>query len=1034
MLDSHNNGYRPIGVIFCAFFTFAAMACAGTYSGGTGTAANPYKIASKADLFALAATPGDYSKCFMLTADIDLAGETFTTAVIAPDTKSYSGFDGKPFTGLFDGNGHIISNLTIAASGKDYIGLFGSVDSGGQIRNLCIENSNLKGRDYVGCLVGYNDSGTITSCRTNGVVSGSRYTGGLVGENSGKITECSTAGAVSGWSDSAYISGLVGENHKNITACYTTCTVTSNGDYTGGLVGCSWGGTITACYATGAVSGSDHTYNIGGLVGRNDGMIVACYASGMVSGSTYYYDVGGLVGENYNKGTIKTSFWDIQTTGQTGSSGGKGLSTDKMKALSIYQNAGWTDYGWVIQDGADYPRLSWENTGGTPIPPAVIPFAGTGTEEDPYLISTPQEFAALSWYSGVLDKQIHLTQDLDMNNMLLYPIGDLGPITGVFDGENHVLRNVKINQPKNHFVGIFSSIGSGGQIRNLGVMNADIRGGGNLGGLVGMNFPNGTITSCYVTGSIVGTDGIDSEIGGLAGYSSGTIESCYADSTVKGFSNAVTSSVVGGLVGRNDSGTVKDCYAAGTLNGSVIGGLVGYNCLGRIVVCYATGTVKGSEGHDGGLVGENWGGEISACFWDMQTSGQTGSSGGRGLTTEQMKTLSIYQNAGWADQGWVMQDGADYPRLSWENTDGTPIPQAVIPFAGSGTTEDPYVISTAEEFAALSWYSGVLNRQICLTQDLDLSGVSLYPIGDLGSFTGEFDGKGYVLSNGAIHQPEDVHVGLFSVVGSGGQIRNLGVENVNITGYRYVGSLVGYNMSGSVTSCYAIGAVSGTGEVGGLVGENAYGVITSCYATGTVSGSYYNVGGLVGLNYVGRVMACYASGAVSGTGEIGGLVGYTLSGSITSCYASGAVSGTYSSVGGLVGVNENAAEITDCFWDRETTGRAFSGGGTGLTTAEMKTLSTFTGAGWDFVGESVNGTADVWRMCADGVEYPRLSWEFSTGGDFACPDGVSLDDLLYLAGRWLASTPATVGSADVDGNGKVDLSDFEVLADNWMRM
>jgi len=99
----------------------------------------------------------------------------------------------------------------------------------------------------------------------------------------------------------------------------------------------------------------------------------------------------------------------------------------------------------------------------------------------------------------------------------------------------------------------------------------------------------------------------------------------------------------------------------------------------------------------------------------------------------------------------------------------------------------------------------------------------------------------------------------------------------------------------------------------------------------------------------------------------------------------------------------------------------------------MKTISTFTDAGWDFVGESKKGTKDVWRMCADGVDYPRLSWEFSGGGDMDCPDGVTLEDLLYLAGRWMASTPATFGAADANADGRVDLLDLAILSENWGR-
>ncbi len=69
----------------------------------------------------------------------------------------------------------------------------------------------------------------------------------------------------------------------------------------------------------------------------------------------------------------------------------------------------------------------------------------------------------------------------------------------------------------------------------------------------------------------------------------------------------------------------------------------------------------------------------------------------------------------------------------------------------------------------------------------------------------------------------------------------------------------------------------------------------------------------------------------------------------------------------------------------------------------------------------------------NSADYPRLAWEYSTGGDFACPEGVALDDLLYLSERWLATTPATAGAADANGDGKVNLYDFVALSSGWMK-
>jgi hypothetical protein len=189
------------------------------------------------------------------------------------------------------------------------------------------------------------------------------------------------------------------------------------------------------------------------------------------------------------------------------------------------------------------------------------------------------------------------------------------------------------------------------------------------------------------------------------------------------------------------------------------------------------------------------------------------------------------------------------------------------------------------------------------------------------------------------------------------------------------GGLVGYNGGGGgISSCYSTSTVSGgsnSGGIGGLVGYNEWGNISNCYSTGTVSGNY-GVGGLVGIND-GSVSNCYSIGAVSGQSDIGGLVGinYRLD-QINNCYSTGMVSGT-EYVGGFVGYHYFDGWYPDVFsgnfWDIQTSGQTVgigngaSDGVSGMTTSQMKTLSTFTSAGWNF--------ANVWNII-EGQTYPFL--------------------------------------------------------------
>ena len=169
---------------------------------------------------------------------------------------------------------------------------------------------------------------------------------------------------------------------------------------------------------------------------------------------------------------------------------------------------------------------------------------------------------------------------------------------------------------------------------------------------------------------------------------------------------------------------------------------------------------------------------------------------------------------------------------------------------GDGNTVNPYKIANVTDWQELTTKNGDWGSSFILTADVNMGGIDRGSVGNVDrQFTGVFDGNNNVISGAVINQPGSAYVGLFGYVGSGGQIRNLGVEDVNVTGDIYVGGLVGYNDGGTLTSCYATGSVTGTYIcTGGLVGENfGLGSLTDCYATCSVTGIYW-VGGLVGVN------------------------------------------------------------------------------------------------------------------------------------------------------------------------------------------
>jgi len=243
-------------------------------------------------------------------------------------------------------------------------------------------------------------------------------------------------------------------------------------------------------------------------------------------------------------------------------------------------------------------------------------------------------------------------------------------------------------------------------------------------------------------------------------------------------------------------------------------------------------------------------------------------------------------------------------------------------------------------------------------------------------FSGVFDGGGRVISGLTITGTG--HLGLFGQLRPGADVRRLRLVDVNIVGSDdFLGGLVGAKEGGTVTQCSSAGTVYGQGDcVGGLVGSNR-GPVTQCSSAGTASGKNC-VGGLVGYTHEGTIQDCYSTASSGGQDDVGGLVGYRLAGRIMKCYAAGHVVG-HRNVAGLLGMSVGGTygdPVLDCFWDAETSGqeRVVPWSGTGKATAEMQRAKTFLNACWDFVGESKNGTEDVWWI-DEGKDYPRLWWE-----------------------------------------------------------
>ncbi|HML73769.1 MAG TPA: hypothetical protein PKB02_04665 [Anaerohalosphaeraceae bacterium] len=669
---------------------------AATYGGGSGTQEDPYQIRTAEQMNTIGANPADWNKCFKLMNDIDMSIYTGTQYNIIGNSTT-------GFSGTFDGDHHKINKLSITGTSQKYVGIFGCIGFAGHIKNLGIVNLDIQGDDYVGGLCGGN-YGIIHKSYVAGMVTGNYYSGGLCGYNSGTIRQSCAKTFVKG------------------------------GDCVGGLCGYNYKGTISQTYATNSVMGESW---IGGLCGFNySGTINQSYATSSVVGGDK--SVGGLCA--YNSGVITDSYWDTNSSGQAGGAGGWRLTSVQMKQAASF--AGWNDGTWAIEEGTSTPHLLWENTSGNLITTNYVArtYMGSGTADDPYQIANAKDLLCLGHRTLDWNSQYILVDNIDLSEVNFTQAviaGGGGMFTGTFNGNSHVIAHLNINNPEQGLVGLFGQISSSGQVKKLRLINVNIIGRDNAGGLCGYN--GGTINQCYVTGIVTGHFVC---LGGLCGSNSGNIVQSCAIGVVTGnwsigglcgdnygtisqswaMGSGVGNLWIGGLCGSN-LGIISQSYSTDTVTGSdYVGGLCGGNYCGTINHSYATGITIGNY-FVGGLCGDMSSGTIINCFWNIETSGQSIgvgyglSTGVTGKTTAEMMTRSTFTDAGWdfdADDGdtadWMMlRPGEDYPRLKW---------QTVYP----GDIAGLYGVDMAD-FAELAEHWLNLNCPAdCEEADIDLSG------------------------------------------------------------------------------------------------------------------------------------------------------------------------------------------------------------------------------------------------------------------------------------------------------------------------
>lgn len=426
----------------------------------------------------------------------DLNNDGTTNGLMTELTKADNyGFDSigtssTPFDGHFIGNMHTIKNLTIV-NDTNYTGLFGY--NTGIIEGLTLSNINVSGVAYTGGLVGYSNSGTIKGITiVNGNVEGTTDVGGIAGTiKTTSMSEVAYDGDVLG---SSAVGGIVGSMNQT-------------------------GNSIIGSLANVNVTAEQ---NLGGIVGFNN---VANSIYGVVeSGNIHATNTHATASSFYPSTSIyllNDATYQLGTNEATPASNIVISDNEKINFYDLFMDT------WIGGDNNssgyyfDYNQLGKIAIKSTAIDeiPETPTLSGQGTQEDPYLINSEEEWKQASLYPGS-GYYFRLEENLDFTDNHYYALGSnyIGTTNNYYknklNGNGHSLNNISVVGQNN--TGAITGYNSGGTIEDLTLNNINVRGNLNVGGLVGYS-NTGTIRG--ITLNNVNVNSTANYAGGLIGYS-----------------------------------------------------------------------------------------------------------------------------------------------------------------------------------------------------------------------------------------------------------------------------------------------------------------------------------------------------------------------------------------------------------------------------------------------------------------------------------------------------------------------------------
>lgn len=550
---------------------------------------------------------------------------------------------------------------------------------------------------------------------------------------------------------------------------------------------------------------------------------------------------------------------------------------------------------------------------------------GTGTENDPYQISTAAQLAyfaknvnAGNWYDG---EYIILKNNINLNDKEWTPIGtDSHPFRGNFDGGNHTVTRMRISDSSVDYVGLFGECrkyNGNSAIKNITVKDSDIHGKRHVGAIVGYA-KEINIENCRSIGNTINGK---TNVGGICGYFGGSpggkVSQCYNSSEVSGIISA------GGIAGMGDRCTAENCLNTGEIkvttrqdestSGGIFGSFSDIIASATITACVNLGKVSGGASF-GGIVGSiesKSTGHISNCYYNMDaitggfdagtalTAGQLCGALPKGLDSASWKEGSVDTSTAVATGTGSRFGTATGTYINLQSVAAIgETKTASVPVYNYVTTNgddwDTYtLITTAEEFAAIGRDDTKWSGNYVLENDIDVSGVKLTSIGNPGTaYTGKFSGDGHTISHVDMTKEEGVDSsGLFAQIGNSsgksGKVMLLAANGDIVTSYFATGGICGDLSAGEIYGCSFTGTVKGSmvGGISGVAGQHT--MISQCFFEGDVQGSHA-AAGICGMSgaVAGIINHCISIATIDTAGNDAYLAGITNSrdSDATNCY------------------------------------------------------------------------------------------------------------------------------------------------------